>query len=36
VSQQLQLVPTDQQDMSIAPETNVAELFLGRMYSFLR
>jgi hypothetical protein len=37
VSQQLQLVPTtEQQDMSVAPKTKAAELFLGRMYSFQR
>ncbi|MGA7750158.1 MAG: hypothetical protein WCA63_08420 [Gallionella sp.] len=37
VSQQLQLEPTtEQRDMSVAPKTKVAELFLRKMYSFQR
>jgi hypothetical protein len=37
VSQQLQLAPTtEQQDISAAPRSKMAKLFLGRMYSFQR
>jgi len=37
VSQQLQLAPaTEQQNISAASKTKMAELFLGRMYSFQR
>jgi hypothetical protein len=37
VSQQLLLVPnTEQGDIPAEPTTNVAELFLGRMYTFQR